>query len=90
MEYEFVWHFTSAWRDVQQKASRIRGAGHVRVISSSPAFLVGEVRGDTNIYQTTLMREPGSQRVALWECGCAWAAYSWGRSGRWKKYEGQT
>ncbi len=89
MEYEFVWHFTSAWRDVQQKASRIRGAGHVRVISSSPAFLVGEVRGDTNIYQTTLMREPGSQRVALWECGCAWAAYSWGRSGRWKKYEGR-
>ena len=86
---EFDFHFTSTWSEVQEKASRIRGDGHVRVISASPAYVVGEVRGDTNIYQATLHIEPGSRRVSLWECGCAWAAYSWGRSGRWKKYEGR-
>lgn len=86
---EFSFHMTAAWTDVRDKAVRIRQAGHVRIISASPAFLVGEVRGDTNIYQTTLQREPGTNRVATWECGCAWAAYSWGRSGRWKKYEGR-
>lgn len=86
---EFQFHFTAAWRDVQEKASRIRRDGHVRVISSTPAYLVGEVRGDTNVYQTTLHRDIGSNKVALWECGCAWAAYSWGRSGRWKKFEGR-
>lgn len=86
---EFQFHFTGAWRDVQEKASRIRRDGHVRVISSTPAYLVGEIRGDTNVYQTILHRDVGSNKVALWECGCAWAAYSWGRSGRWKKYEGR-
>ena len=74
MEVDFVFEFTSAWRDVQEKASKIRADGHVRVISASPQYLVGEVRGATNIYQTTLIREPGSQRIALWECGCAWAS----------------
>jgi hypothetical protein len=61
----------------------------VRIISASVEYLVGEVKGDHNIYQTSLMREPGTKRVAMWECGCAWAAYSWGRSGRWKKFEGR-
>lgn len=86
---EFVWHFTAAWVDVQNKARRIRNSGHVRIISASPAFLVGEVRGDTNIYQSSISFVPGTRQVATWDCGCAWAAYSWGRSGRWKKYEGR-
>jgi 2'-5' RNA ligase len=86
---EFTFHVTATWRDVQAKAKRIRQGGHVRVISSTPVYLVGEVQGDTNVYQATLMREPGTHKIALWECGCAWAAYSWGRSGRWKKYEGR-
>src|SRR5690606_31855695 len=86
---EFTWHFTATWRDVQEKAKRIKDSGHVRIISSSPQYLVGEVRGDTNIYQSTIHFVPGTRQIATWECGCAWAAYSWGRSGRWKKYEGR-
>ena len=86
---EFSWHVTAKWRDVQAKAKRIRSGGGVRVISASPAYLVGEVKGDTEVYQATLTRVPGTEKIAFWECGCAWAAYSWGRSGRWKKYEGR-
>lgn len=85
----------AAWSDVQQKAARIRQNGGVRILSAPDAktgnqnFVVADVNGDTNVYRTQLMLVPGSASVALWECGCAWAAYSWGRSGRWKKYEGR-
>ena len=88
-ESEFGFHLTAAWRDVQAKAKKIRAEGHVRIISASVEYLVGEVQGEHNVYQTSLMREAGTKKVALWECGCAWAAYSWGRSGRWKKFEGR-
>lgn len=83
------WHFTASWSDVQAKAKRIRGDGYVRIISATPGTIVAEVRGDTNIYQTAIMRAPGSRSTAMWECGCKWANYSWARSGRWKRYEGR-
>jgi 8-oxo-dGTP pyrophosphatase MutT (NUDIX family) len=86
---EMRFHFTAAWRDVQAKAKKIRSEGHVRILSATDGYVVGEVRGDSNIYQSSLMRVPGSKGVAMWECGCAWANYSWARSGRWKKYEGR-
>lgn len=89
---EFRFHFTAGWRDVQAKAKRIRTAGGVRIIASpgrDGLYITAEVRGETNVYRTTLMREPGKKSIASWECGCAWAAYSWGRSGRWKRYEGR-
>lgn len=86
---EFRWHFHSAWKDVQSKAKRIRSEGGVRIISSTSGYVTAEVKGDSNIYQTTIMRVPGKKTVAMWECGCAWANYSWARSGRWKKYEGR-
>lgn len=79
----------ASWDDVRAKATRIRGEGGVRIISANEPYLVAEVKGDSNIYQTQLMMEPGSKRVAMWDCGCPWSAYSWGRSGRWKKYEGR-
>ena len=85
--------FTARWTDVRSKAKRIRTEGGVRIIAAPEGHVGGsisaEVRGDTNIYQTTILREPGKTAVASWECGCAWSAYSWGRSGRWKKYEGR-
>jgi GNAT superfamily N-acetyltransferase len=86
---EWRFHITARWSDVRAKAKRIRGDGHVRIIAATPGYVVAEVRGDTNIYQTQIMRAPGSKTAAMWECGCAWANYSWARSGRWKKYEGR-
>lgn len=88
-DHEWDFHFTAAWKDVRDKASRIRSDGHVRIISATEGYITAEIRGDSNIYQTTIMRAPGRKTTAMWECGCAWSNYSWGRSGRWKKYEGR-
>lgn len=88
-DHEWALHFHSSWKDVQSKATRIRNEGHVRVVSATGGYITSEVRGDSNIYQCTIMRAPGSKAAAMWECGCAWSNYSWARSGRWKKYEGR-
>lgn len=86
---ELRFHFEGSWKDIQEKAKKIRAEGHVRIISATAGYVTAEVRGDSNVYQTTIMRAPGKKSIAMWECGCAWANYSWGRSGRWKKYEGR-
>jgi len=80
---------SSSWRDVQAKAKRIRKNGFVRILAVSGGVITAQVKGDSNIYETSISRVPGTTQVALWSCGCDWSTYSWGRSGRWKKYEGR-
>jgi hypothetical protein len=87
--HEAGFEFLATWKDVRAKAKRIRTEGGVRIVSASPLFLVGEVEGSTNLYETSIEYVPGTKQAALWTCGCAWANYSWGRSGRWKRYEGR-
>lgn len=89
---ELHWHFCASWNDVRAKAKRIRAEAGVRIISApSPRnpYIVAEVKGDHHTYQSTILRSMGSKGVAGWECTCAWAHYAWGRSGRWKKFEGR-
>lgn len=81
---------TASWSDVRAKARRIRTEGGVRILRADRGAVVGQVRGDTNVYETEVHFVPGTSRVGFWTCGCAWAAYSWGRSGPWKKYEGRS
>lgn len=88
-EGSFKFHFHAAWKDIQAKAKRIRSGGGVRILAVTDTQVTGDVRGDEGVYQATLVREQGKQAIAMWECGCNWATYSWGRSGRWKKYEGR-
>ena len=85
----FSFHFTAAWSDVRKKAKRIRQNGGVRVLSSMSGDMVAQVRGDHHVYQTRVSSVPDRYAVGSWECGCPWAAYSWGRTGPWKKYEGR-
>lgn len=84
-----AFHVTAAWRDVQAKAKAIRTKGGVRIVAVQSDAVVAQVQGDHNVYQSSILRAPGSQKVATWECGCKWAAYSWGRKGPYKKYEGR-
>jgi GNAT superfamily N-acetyltransferase len=93
---DFSMHYTGAWVDVMNKARYLRQSGNVFIFSApeqgtgNTDFVVGEVLGDSGIpYRVRLMREPGARRIAMWECGCAWGHYAWGRSGRWKKFEGR-
>lgn len=89
LEPSFAFHLTAAWRDVQAKAKRIRSEDGVRLIAAKDGTFVGHIRGDTNVYEAEIVNLPGRHTVGAWNCGCKWAAYSWGRSGPWKKYEGR-
>jgi 2'-5' RNA ligase/GNAT superfamily N-acetyltransferase len=80
---------TAAWTDVRAKAKHIADEGFVRIIAVADDSVTAEVKGDTNTYQTTIMRAPGAKSVGLWSCGCKWSNYSWGRSEPWKKLEGR-
>jgi hypothetical protein len=75
--------------DVREKAKRIRAEGGVRIIADQDGEIVAYVKGDHNVYQTSILRAPGSKAISAWTCGCPWGSVSWGRSGRWKKYEGR-
>lgn len=85
----FGWHFTAAWKDVRAKAKRIRSSGKIRVLSSMKHVMAAQVQGDHHVYQVEVHTVPDRYAVSHWVCGCAWAAYSWGRTGPWKKYEGR-
>jgi hypothetical protein len=87
---DFGFHFSAAWGDVQAKAKRIRKDGGVRIVAVTDNQVTAQVQGDEGNYETSLLWESeGKRAIAMWECSCPWAAYSWGRSGRWKKYEGR-
>lgn len=88
-EPDFIFHVQASWTDVRRKAKDIRKSGGVRILAWRNGELTGQVQGDTNVYETNIVFVPGSRTVGAWNCGCAWAAYSWGRTGRWKKFEGR-
>ena len=80
---------SASWYDIVEKAKRIRSTGGVRIIAVNDQGIAGHVQGDDGVYETELQFVPGSKQIGLWQCSCPWAAYSWGRSGPWKKYEGR-
>jgi hypothetical protein len=86
---EWRWHFTSSWIDVQAKARRIRKENHVKIVAASRTYVSAEVQGDTNVYETQLNYVPGTRKVADWACGCKWGSYTWGRSPRFRRFEGR-
>ncbi len=89
----FRFHMTAAWSDVRSKAKKLRAEGAVTITSvpnKDSLYVTGTVRGSSDIYEVRLMRVPGSKSAtATWECGCEWSKYSWGRSGRWRRFEGR-
>jgi hypothetical protein len=86
---DFRFHITASWSDVRAKAKRLRAEGNVNVIAVGDNTIAANVKGEHHVYETEIQRVPGQQSIAMWHCGCKWSAYSWGRSGRWKRYEGR-
>lgn len=78
---------TAAWKDVNEKAVRIRRDGGVRIISDAGGKVTAEVRGDNGLYTTAIQR--AGKGVAVWECSCPWSKYAWDRSQKWKRLEGR-
>jgi hypothetical protein len=55
--------------DVREKAKRIRAEGGVRIIADQDGEIVAYVKGEHNVYQTSILRTPGSrQAIAAWTC----------------------
>lgn len=79
----------AAWADVVEKGTRIRRDGEVRVIANTGTTVTAEVKGDHNIYLTSITRVPGTKQVGMWYCACDWNLYAWARSPRWKHLEGR-
>ncbi len=84
--------FFAAWKDIQEKAKRIRAAGGVVILASDGRYVAGQVNGDAGTYETRLeyaAGPPGARAIAMWDCTCPWSNYSWGRTRQWKKFEGR-
>lgn len=80
----------AAWRDVEMKAKRLKDNGQVVINTNSTNGIEGVVAGDNGSYECVIYREdPDSMRITHWQCSCPWGRYAWGRTRRWKKFEGR-
>lgn len=86
---DFRFHVTAAWRDVVEKAKRIRAEGRLRVTLASDGMVFAEVKGDHEVYETGLQRMPGKMAAHSWSCGCKWGAYHWGADDDFSRFAGR-
>lgn len=89
LDGDFRFHVTAAWRDVVNKAKRIRSEGGVRVTLASDGIIFAEVNGDHHVYETGLQRLPGKIAAQSWSCGCKWGAYHWGADDDFSRFAGR-
>jgi SWIM zinc finger len=80
----------AAWKDLMEKAKRIKDQGRVHILNNQPDHVVGRVEGDHGTYTTQIWRQdPNSRAITMWDCECPWDQYAWQRTRQWKKYEGR-
>lgn len=80
----------AAWKDVEMKAKRLKDSGQVVINTNAENAVEGTVQGDNGIYECIIYREePTSGRITHWNCECNWGKYAWGRTRRFKKFEGR-
>ncbi len=90
LDPSFAFHVLAAWRDVQSKAIRIRRSGGVSITHSSDGYVIGNVKGDHNVYETGIQRVPGRRTaIAVYSCGCKWGSYHWGADDDLSRYAGR-
>lgn len=73
----------AAWKDVRQKALRLRREGKVHVQTVNPEAIYASVEGDHGTYDTIIIRgnvfDLGGQSVTEWSCGCDWGKWAFKR-----------
>jgi hypothetical protein len=80
----------AAWADIMQKAKRLINSGNVTILRNGWNNIVAHVIGDHGQYQCEIGRDdPDSQAITTWQCECPWDQFAWGRTRKWKKYEGR-
>lgn len=80
----------AAWKDLMEKAKRLKDQGRIHILNNQPDHVVGRVEGDHGTYTTQIWRQdPSSSAITMWDCECPWDQYAWQRTRQWKKYEGR-
>lgn len=81
---------TASWDEIMAKAKRLIQSNQVTVLRNGFNNVVGYVIGDHGEYKTEFGRDdPNSRAITTWQCDCPWDQYAWGRTRKWKKYEGR-
>ena len=72
---------TAAWRDVRSKALRLRREGKVHVKDISPVQIYASVDGDSDTYETMIVKGAGAkgQSIEDWHCSCPWGRWAFKR-----------
>lgn len=87
----------SSWAEVQAKAKRLVLEGKVTILVNTPTAIVAHVIGDgtdnngtPDEHEVEISRQdPNSNVITSWSCDCAWADFAWGRTRKWKKFNGR-
>lgn len=75
----------AAWRDVRQKAMRLRREGRVDVHDVAPDRIYATVKGDHGIYETMISKKGsfggfgGGHTITNWRCSCKWGEWAFQR-----------
>ena len=78
------------WSDIEAKAKRLIQSGNVQILRNGYNNVIGHVVGDHGEYQTEIGRDdPETRAITTWQCDCPWDQFAWGRTRKWKKYEGR-
>lgn len=68
------------WKDVRDKASRLRSTGSVFDLSYGEDIITAKVRGDSGTYDVELYRQnPTDKTVTFWSCSCPWGKWAFKR-----------
>lgn len=75
---------TAAWRDVRQKALRLRREGAVEVEDLSYDRIYAKVKGDHGVYDVMIAKggdygQVGNQAISNWRCACKWGQWAFKR-----------
>lgn len=83
-------HKTADWNDIMAKAKRLIQSGNVTLLRNGFYNIIAHVIGDHGEYLVEISRDdPRSRAITGWQCECPWNTYAWGRTRRWKKFEGR-
>jgi hypothetical protein len=70
----------ASWKEVRDKAKRLKSTNQVNVTSASGNELRAIVHGDTGIYDVEIHRKNAhGEGVTWWDCDCEWGKRAWNR-----------
>lgn len=71
---------TASWRDIQNKAKRLRREGRVTVVTFRDTYIKAQVQGDHDLYNVEVVKDPMTgTKIETWSCTCGWGEWAFKR-----------